>query len=785
MNIQQVVNAHKFIKLFKLFLLSSQLQNILVGLLIVIYPLQVLFQEFSQQNQIRISELKQIYFFDEFYSIKQNADLYSFLQKKLIPQIYLDFPTPFLLYSYPIIYQSVRLQSSSDNSNQIPCIQDTSISNTTICDFNTMSLYEKGIIQQIFIADNSNSTQNCATQGYFSYYGDCPYIAVLGRDNYTDILNAMQKHQWINPDTLFVMIEFSMYDVISQSYFYIQYITEYDSTNTYLLSKQIQHSIILHNDQAFTIVILVFMFILNILYNLKMLLEFNLVTNKWTLVGHLVNMLSSWAYIGFNLALQVLSKKIINLQTLKNLDQLQKMQSLSALFIFLILPFRIFTWLTQFRYFRWLKKFSNIIFKTFPGIFMALVTFLIIYLFAVQMNQVKLYSNLSELYYDVATAFLSAFDTNIQEISEKGYGTLQTIPYLYLFPALFKIISFFLFLYFLSLFIDLFRKSIQLEFRDKSKFEQEFSDLLQELDTKVESTKEVIREYIEKQNKNKENDQNQKVLLYFHLKSPSQEEEKRFEIFQEESTEQEQETQECIYNECAENQVVIRKFDDFEQMVQFIVCLTNIKSQYFSLKSGEKLRIFFYIENQDFFKCSRVNHLNSFLELLKSKKLIFPILYFSPTFQFSHQMQVALRRVYSLSLCSDSQEVLQKFCNLNLKFKNLQQFIYFQEDFNQKRNSIQEQNLINNKSTKPEQVLSKQPSQNNSPYQQLKQQQSNQNIASQDAVITKQPSQENNLNNFSGSTPQNNNKNQVQPQNSIKSYLSQNSSDSRDQSYLY
>ncbi|KAL4496427.1 hypothetical protein ABPG72_014657 [Tetrahymena utriculariae] len=784
MNIR-VVNAHKFVKLFKLFLLSSQLQNILVGLLIVIYPLHVLFQEFSQQNQIRISELKQIYYFEDFNDINQNAALYSFLQKKLIPQIYLNFPTPFLLYAYPIIYQSVRSKSQTDIANQIACIQDTSVSNTTTCDYSTMSQSEKNIIQQIFLADNSNYTQNCAIQGYFSYYGDCPYIALLGRDNYSDILNAMQKHQWINPDTLFVMCEFSMYDVISQSYFYIQYITEYDSTNTYLLSKSIQHSIIMHNDQAFTITMLVFMFILNILYNLKMLLEFNLVINRWTLVGHLVNMLSSWAYIGFNLAIQVLSKNIVNFQTLKNLDQLQKMQSLSALFIFLILPFRIFTWLTQFKYFRWLKKFSNIIFKTFPGIFMALVSFLIIYLFAIQMNQVKLYSDLTELYYDIATAFLSAFDTNIQEISEKGYSQLYTIPYLYIFPAIFKIISFFLFLYFLSLFIDLFRKSIHLEFRDKSKFEQEFSDLLQELDTRVESTKEVIKEYIEKENKNKEIDQNQKVLLYFHLKSPSKEEEKRFEMFQEESTEQEQETQECIYNECAENQVVIRKFDDFEQMVQFIVCLTNIKSQYFSLKSGEKLRIFFYIENQDFFKCSRINHLNSFLELLKSKKLIFPILYFSPTFQFSHQMQVALRRVYSLSLCSDSQEVLQKFCNLNLKFKNLQQNIYFQEDYNQKRSSIKDQNVINRNNTKPEQVLSKLPSQNNNPYQQIKQQLSNQNITSQDAVITKQPSQENSPNNFSGSKPQNSNKNQVQPQNSIKSYMSQNSSESKDQSYFF
>ncbi|EAS01722.2 polycystin cation channel protein (macronuclear) [Tetrahymena thermophila SB210] len=785
MNIR-VVNAHKFVKLFKLFLLSSELQNILVGLLIVIYPLQVLFQEFSQQNQIRISELKQIYSFDAFNSINQNADLYKFLQKKLIPQIYLNFPTPFLLYAYPIIYQSVRQNSNSDLQQQITCIHDTSVSNSTVCDLSIMSQREQDIIQQIFVADNSNFTQNCATQGYFSYYGDCPYIAMLGRDNYSDILDAMQKHQWINSDTVFVMCEFSMYDVISQSYFYIQFITEYDSTNTYLLSKSIQHSIIIHNDQAFTITILVFMFVLNILYNLKMLLEFNLVTNRWTLVGHLVNMLASWAYIGFNLAIQVLSKKIVNFQTLKNLDQLQKMQNLSALFIFLILPFRIFTWITQFKYFRWLKKFSNVVFKTFPGIFMALVMFLIVYLFAVQMNQVKLYSDLSELYYDIATAFLSAFDTNIQEISEKGYGTIQTIPYLYIFPAIFKIISFFLFLYFLSLFIDLFRKSAQLEFREKSKFEQEFSDLLEELDSRVESTKEVIREYIEKENKNKENDQNQKILLYFHLKSPSQEQEKRFEMFQDESTEQEQETQECIYNECAENQVVIRKFDDFEQMVQFIVCLTNIKSQYFSLKSGEKLRIFFYIEDQDFFKCSKVNQLNSFLELLKNKKLIFPILYFSPTFQFSHQMQVALRRVYSLSLCSDSQEVLQKFCNLNLKFKSLQQCIYFQEDFNQKRNSIKEQNINNIKNiAKPEQVLSKLPSQNSSPYQQLKQQLSNQNITSQDAVITKQPSQENNSNNFSGSTPQNSNKNQVQPQNSIKSYVSQNSSESKDQSYLY
>lgn len=51
-----------------------------------------------------------------------------------------------------------------------------------------------------------------------------------------------------------------------------------------------------------------------------MLLEFNLVINKWTFLGHLINILASWAYVGFTLAIEVYASNINSFLSLRNID---------------------------------------------------------------------------------------------------------------------------------------------------------------------------------------------------------------------------------------------------------------------------------------------------------------------------------------------------------------------------------------------------------------------------------------------------------------------------------
>jgi len=82
------------------------------------------------------------------------------------------------------------------------------------------------------------------------------------------------------------------------------------------------------------------------LYTMKMFLEFNLVVNKWTLLGHSVNIAASWGFIGFSLAAVVMASSSMAFEDLQKLDANQKYQDLCVLFVYMLLPFRLFTLIT-------------------------------------------------------------------------------------------------------------------------------------------------------------------------------------------------------------------------------------------------------------------------------------------------------------------------------------------------------------------------------------------------------------------------------------------------------
>lgn len=65
------------------------------------YPLYEVVKELSPTKPTRISDIRDIYYFDSFLELKDISSYYSFLQTTLLPGIYNDFPTPYILYSTP------------------------------------------------------------------------------------------------------------------------------------------------------------------------------------------------------------------------------------------------------------------------------------------------------------------------------------------------------------------------------------------------------------------------------------------------------------------------------------------------------------------------------------------------------------------------------------------------------------------------------------------------------------------------------------------------------------
>lgn len=105
---------------------------------------------------------------------------------------------------------------------------------------------------------------------------------------------------------------FSCYNVLAQSHFLIQYLLELDKGGGAILVPSIRHALLNTQYSPVLIVALVTLFTVNLLYTMKMFLEFNLVVNKWTLVGHSVNITASWIYIGFSLAAVVMTNSSLS-----------------------------------------------------------------------------------------------------------------------------------------------------------------------------------------------------------------------------------------------------------------------------------------------------------------------------------------------------------------------------------------------------------------------------------------------------------------------------------------
>lgn len=117
----------------------------------------------------------------------------------------------------------------------------------------------------------------------------------------------MQKHEWLGNNATAFIFQFSMRNAVENNYYLVRFIAELEANGgDRILANQVNHSIITPSKKGFAMVILISMLILNILYTLKMFLEFNLVLNKWTFMGHMINIIASWAYTGFSLAIQIL-----------------------------------------------------------------------------------------------------------------------------------------------------------------------------------------------------------------------------------------------------------------------------------------------------------------------------------------------------------------------------------------------------------------------------------------------------------------------------------------------
>lgn len=242
-----------------------------------------------------------------------------------------------------------------------------------------------------------------------------------------------------------------------------------------------------------TIMFLLYLIVINIIYTLKILLESNLSFDKWTFVGHLVNITASWVYVTASIILQVLASTVNStslapptVQKVREFEDMLKIKTLAMLIVFTILPFRAFAYFTQFRYFRWLKKFANIVFKTFPGMFITAFVLAILYFFSVTTNYSKLYSDQSRLESSANTALFGSLLFNEQEAVDDAFDRVRDfLPYHYLFPAFAHILSSCIEIYLLAFFIDLMRRSSQIEFRHQSNFQEEFNHLLADLDDKV------------------------------------------------------------------------------------------------------------------------------------------------------------------------------------------------------------------------------------------------------------------------------------------------------------
>lgn len=95
---------NKALKIVKLFLIDPRLQSILIGMLVLIYPIYEFTKIILPTRTIKISDLRSLYNFEAFLKVNSYNGFYSFLESTLLPSIYKDYPTPFVVFTPPEIY---------------------------------------------------------------------------------------------------------------------------------------------------------------------------------------------------------------------------------------------------------------------------------------------------------------------------------------------------------------------------------------------------------------------------------------------------------------------------------------------------------------------------------------------------------------------------------------------------------------------------------------------------------------------------------------------------------
>ncbi len=366
-----IISKHK-VKLVKLFLVSPFIERILLLIYCIVVPLLFISSKFGNHFSGYFLGKNLMNLLDQttINSISSTSDIADWITGTLAPA-YFTSQTTITKPIFPIFLFKSELNSACSSLSATAVSEDCSIITANLAD-------------PTF--DDANSIQRSS---HFGKYPLSSYKAVLRSDSSSELttLNTNLKTTWLSSATAFLSVQSVVYNDWNKVYF--QFVVDFELSYTgEVLSKKIGYNVAyLESVKKPLFMILYVVFLIQLLiFTIKIMFEFSLVHNMYTFFGHTLHFVAQYAFIficavefqenqssvAYSTSFKDYSEMDSAITNLKNTEMILS-------FILVFYPFRLFTLLAWDKYLNIPIKMIVVLYRTMPGIFLVVFTFLILW----------------------------------------------------------------------------------------------------------------------------------------------------------------------------------------------------------------------------------------------------------------------------------------------------------------------------------------------------------------------------------------------------------------------
>jgi len=654
--------GRKNIKLFKLFLVSSILEKLLLLLFIVLLPLMAFYPEdFSSYTNFDLGvSLTQSFNSSQFFLIETKSDLYSWMNTSAVPAYYTSKITP----NMPL--QSMRLRQyrypCDPNDLSSSCLDMIKSLKEGTDDFFPAGLDSTNCVYQScdefqFRIDTSTCDFVKGTYGNYPMFG---FIVELGF-NEADALNNLQKLEnngWVDDKTVALVVEANYFNYWKNRYMVFRGLLEFQGeiaiAQTFSFGSFCNYA-----DTNVILFIFIIFVIQSVLFLFKIMFEMTMMCNRLICLGQISHLASQITFIVlFSIKLSYINKASPEARAASNIPFIalheiviiENYCKFTLFLIFIFYPFKIFQLISWCKYTTNIVKFWVAIYRTLPGIslFFILVAVLVL---TWSLGFMIMFQDFIVQFQDFGSAILSLFTINFRAIDTTDFqlltGTYNEIFYFIYFLQ--SLVFIMIIVYFIAILLDLFHRSALLELNQESPNEKETQEKLEEMQFKFDRFIKELKKEFDKDKKDFEDNlfshlQN-KILIWLDCSQGV------FTVYED------------VKEELKGFKVQTRKFIHKEEVIQFLDYLFKLKPNLLSFRAGERFRI--VAENY----ANSNNHgdsrsVDNLIDWLKHVGCRVPILIYSDV-KLERDVQIYLKKKYPSILFVCDMMNLVKYCRMS------------------------------------------------------------------------------------------------------------------------